>query len=583
VVLPNNLIVFEGTAPQTFVIANPAAPTLANINNSNTSTGGLTVNGNLQLSGNLIGSGLTTFTDGSNLIMESSLAQTLGGSGRLNLSGLTITNAAGVTLGAGAKVDVRRFLKINPSSLFTVTPGTLTFLASASTQANLLKVEGTIVGNVIYQKKLPNVPAGGWFFLSPIVQNQPVNSFAQRGNQYSPQTTYGLYDGGSFFSYDKFFTTFPQANGWKKPASLTDIMNQTQGYRVYVNKTFFGQGGLFVFQGAPVVGSLSFPVSYCNSNCAYPDAGGNNGWSLVGNPYMCTIDWNAPVGWTKTNISPAIYIWNAEQNTYSTWDGIAGTFGGSRYIAPGQSFFVEATSAAPVLSANEDVKVNLNNLGLREAVDNYPTICKVRVEQGSQADEANVYFSDDLQNFKNRKFSQSGLKLAVEGKFVSAGYALNESGWIPLEVSGARAGNVTIILNLQEAQTSVNVFLLDTEENKLYPLVTGENKFEFTVNDPSTTAGRWVLQNQSSVVHTSDMITRNSLTVYPNPARQMLYLSETNIEATQYQINTISGREIQSQTLENNRINISTLQPGVYLLTVIMKDGSSRNLKFIKE
>jgi hypothetical protein len=136
---------------------------------------------------------------------------------------------------------------------------------------------------------------------------------------------------------------------------------------------------------------------------------------------------------------------------------------------------------------------------------------------------------------------------------------------------------------LQEAQTSVNVFLLDTEENKLYPLVTGENKFEFTVNDPSTTAGRWVLQNQSSVVHTSDMITRNSLTVYPNPARQMLYLSETNIEATQYQIKTISGREIQSQTLENNRINISTLQPGVYLLTVIMKDGSSRNLKFIKE
>jgi hypothetical protein len=79
------------------------------------------------------------------------------------------------------------------------------------------------------------------------------------------------------------------------------------------------------------------------------------------------------------------------------------------------------------------------------------------------------------------------------------------------------------------------------------------------------------------------MITRNSLSVYPNPARQMLYLSETNIEATQYQIKTISGREIQSQTLENNRINISTLQPGVYLLTVIMKDGSSRNLKFIKE
>ena len=74
------------------------------------------------------------------------------------------------------------------------------------------------------------------------------------------------------------------------------------------------------------------------------ESNGSEKWNFVGNPYPCTINWDAS-GWTKTNINDAIYIWDATLNSgqggYMSYIGGVGTDGGSEFIPPSQGFFIE--------------------------------------------------------------------------------------------------------------------------------------------------------------------------------------------------------------------------------------------------
>ncbi len=152
----------------------------------------------------------------------------------------------------------------------------------------------------------------------------------------------------------------------------------------------------------PAKFTISLPVSYTSTG--YPD---DDGWNLVGNPYPCTIDWDAATGWTKTNIYAGIYIWRDDLQQYASYvSGGSSTNGGSRYIASGQAFWVKANASSPSLQATEDVKVDQNaTFFVRKAKNNqifqnqpYMEI-KIFVENTSNGwyrDESVVRFSNNF-------------------------------------------------------------------------------------------------------------------------------------------------------------------------------------------
>jgi hypothetical protein len=84
---------------------------------------------------------------------------------------------------------------------------------------------------------------------------------------------------------------------------------------------------------------------------------GSTGYSLIGNPYAATVDW---LKVTKTNnIEPVIRMWNPSNRQYSTYNGLDGINGGSRYIGPGQAVFVQTRNASsPSLTFTEASKVS---------------------------------------------------------------------------------------------------------------------------------------------------------------------------------------------------------------------------------
>lgn len=89
-------------------------------------------------------------------------------------------------------------------------------------------------------------------------------------------------------------------------------------------------------------------------------------------------------------------------------------------------------------------------------------------------------------------------------------------------------------------------------------------------------------KNQDAVGIHEEVETKEGLILFPNPAKQEIYFSNYINQPLNYVIFAYNGQNIQSgRTLD--RIEISKLTPGLYLLQLINKFGIKDLIKFIKE
>jgi hypothetical protein len=124
-------------------------------------------------------------------------------------------------------------------------------------------------------------------------------------------------------------------------------LNTLEGFMTY----YPGPSTTYAYTGPMYNGSAGLDVSYHT-------VGTYSGMNLVPNPYPSAIDWNSATGWTKTNILDAIWIWNPALSNYATYGTFIGTNGATQYLPVGQSFFVKAGAAAPVLEVNNNARVH---------------------------------------------------------------------------------------------------------------------------------------------------------------------------------------------------------------------------------
>ena len=150
-----------------------------------------------------------------------------------------------------------------------------------------------------------------------------------------------------------------------------DNLTQGRGYYFYVFDSVSGtssdtlprrmtSSGNAYFPGSFSYSGLNQPVTYT------PRAGGqtsqsptdtvfydtnidDQGWNLMGNPTISTLDWDEAAGWTKTNLDNTIYIWDPATNQFRVWNGVNGTLGNG-LISPFQAFWIKANNPSPALS-----------------------------------------------------------------------------------------------------------------------------------------------------------------------------------------------------------------------------------------
>jgi hypothetical protein len=403
----------------------------------------------------------------------------------VTVNNLTIESGGLLTINPGNKLTLTGSLIVN---------GTLTLETPADNNASASLIDnGTISGsgNIRVRRYM----SGGMYHYvsSPIQAGGNANSDLFTANPAG-------YFNANFYAFDETMdldgnpATNPadpfQADSLKKSwyfahngdGATAVTMNITQGYATYdwANRTITFVG--LTNTGTMDITGLSYTNNDPQSSASLPDF--YDGWQLVGNPYPSTLDWDAVRAGGLTNMDDGIYVW--DNNQYAAYvNGIAtGSGTQDNRIAPMQGFFVHTTAS--------NASITINNSHRTHGVPNFKTeiihdnLVKLKVSANGFDDYMAVYFKNDATiGFDGkyellRMFSYNGnvphfyafeqeasTKLMLD---CLPDTLLNGNARIPLGIRTDNGGTHTITLEEFNAFNTTQVYLEDTELNKMINL-----------------------------------------------------------------------------------------------------------------
>jgi hypothetical protein len=98
------------------------------------------------------------------------------------------------------------------------------------------------------------------------------------------------------------------------------------------------------------------------------------------------------------------------------------------------------------------------------------------------------------------------------------------------------------------------------------------------------TCGQWKLiipTARIATVQKTAISAENRLTLYPNPATETIYVSSRELAGASVSVVNVAGNRVINTVITANSIDVSKLQPGVYIIT-INKGGKTIVKKFVK-
>ncbi len=313
------------------------------------------------------------------------------------------------------------------------------------------------------------------------------------------------------------------------------------------------------------------------------------GWNLVGNPYPSAIDWNA-AGWTKTNIDNTVYCYKGSNGTWTTYNGSAGTNGGTQYIAPGQGFFIHAQGSGSFGMTNA-VRVSNQPSFFKKATSANPLI-RLMAEHSEITNDIVILFTDEATEgfdtkFDAYRFLPSGnddapdIYSILSDKSQLVINALNsdilndisnENYKIPIGISQINDGIITIsaseLINIPE---SIRIYLYDSQENTYTNLKNSTYEFDYTTQSDN----RFSLVLSASVLDIKQLVySTPKILIYAK--EKTLFIKSESFLNNHGSINVfdITGKLISSVASINSTLQkISMEEPGTYIIKVIVKDS----------
>ena len=288
---------------------------------------------------------------------------------------VSFSGASSKILGGTGKFSVAANGSITMAANATlISSGNLTLKADANSAANVFAIPSTaaIKGQVTVERYIQGGSKSMWrtyrMFSSPVYDNTTnfINTDVVGNRTYS--FTQFIDDmiitgtGGSTNGFDQ--TSSNQAGAWTYNNKYVEIPNINTSVNIGRGAYLFYRGNKSNLAGkvtSPFLDPESIVMTYKGvlnqQNVTIPLTHGTSGYSLVGNPYAAVVDWSKV---TKTaNVSAVVRVWNPSCRQYSTYNGSDGVNGGSKFIAPGQSFFVQTTNnSSPSVTFTEASKVS---------------------------------------------------------------------------------------------------------------------------------------------------------------------------------------------------------------------------------
>jgi hypothetical protein len=546
-----------------------------------------------------------------------------------------LTVSTGGTKTVSGAANVSNTLSVNSPAVLNAN-GNLTLLATANSNANLAALSGSadVTGNVNVQVYLYGVPSGRTrgtkTMSSPINDNLigGAKTFAQLKN-YIPVTGPGNTTNG----FDLGGTTDPNAvtlNFYNEPAAptvtaftpvptLATAVSPGTGFltffrgnrdNMYTNPGKLNapfppaEDVLLTFTGPINKGNIDIPIGFTNFSHS------TDGYYIAGNPYPATIDWHEVRNASSNLSSTILIVTGGKPNaTYNATSGVS-VNGGSRYIQPGQGFYVQALSGGGTLRFRENQK-NTTQAPARLLSKPNDIIYTDFASVKSLATPKNL--SKQLKfSLSSDEFSEEALIVfnpsftmhvdEYDSKYLE-GYHINLASLSPrdellainattsldtlnLWVNAEESRKMTLKFGDLDAFAKQDVILWDKLLNKKIKI---NSAYSYTFEIDKANSASYGAHRFALLFKEAGNLTEatQAVKVYPNPVKDELIIDLVEHPAIEITILDLNGRSIKNTTFAENqtvRMNVSDLSNAIYILQIKNRDTKEHisSVKFVK-
>ena len=589
-----NTITFNGSGTQTIsrasnedinnmILSGSGTVLLGNSINVSTLTvnsGSLDVsasNFTVNVSGNLVNNGNINTRQGL-FNFNGISAQTISGSSNTQFYALTLDNSSGAAVNSPQSVtDVLTVTNGNFNS-----NGNVTLISNASKTARLgvVGATGSFSGNMTIQKYV-SARTKNWHDLSSPVQGTTI--FDWDDEMY--MSGLGCDCPVGIAGTDGNAGSFKSVTIWNEPTSTRSnitnsltVLQPGKGYEVYLSDNMNNWNAkTFDSRGVPNYSTKNISLSY---------SGASAGLNLIGNPFASAIDFSL------------VSKINTDGHAYGYDNGIWTDYGTNAILTPHQGFYVYATSSGASISVTESSKSTVTATSFFRIASNYDIKLNYINSDIEFFNEAKVNIEDnttekwDIGNdalyFKGIESGASTLCFNTGDKKLLTNAVNDEQDEItlPIELFSPKTG----LYYIQPSVLNIGKYKYIWIEN----IKTGE-KFDLNKSIPVSIeeAGEnnnFVLRlsknEQSSKV--SQIVFANDLIIFNSENILNLKSNKSDHLLTEISIFDLSGKLVLEQkniSIEENsihKIDISSINQGVYIVNAIDTSGNSISRKIIK-
>ncbi|HMD01008.1 MAG TPA: T9SS type A sorting domain-containing protein, partial [Ferruginibacter sp.] len=550
---------------------------------ANTTLGAIVLNGTLGIAANILtinnaitGTGTLSGSASSNLTLAGTTGTISFTSGSRTLNNLTLSSgSASATLGSA--LDIYGNVQLNSGALnlnhqnLTLksnASGTATIDQLASDGSNLSNADNVTVERYIPQRAGSANGGRAYRVLTPTVTTSStikanwmegaMNTAV--GTNIDPNPGYGVQitgNGGNTNGFDKTASNAPSLYTFTNGSSITGTAGYPAVTNVSTGSTLDAKKGYFLYIRGDRTQDMQVPYSNLGGMptsattlrangavqkgaVAFTISNNNGDYSLITNPYPAPIDWTLVFG-GNSNISTSYKMWDPNsgiEGGFITVDNTGTpnqTSTASRYIQPGEAFFVQSNGTGATVTITESMKAVGNNdngifrmtatkesflteLYLTEANGNRHTADGVLVKYGSYNKNVDADDADDLDNWRdNIAISRGGTRLGLEARPV-----IKNADTIPLYLSKLKMQKYEFVFTPSNfSNKKLKAELIDNYLGTRTPLSVSNAvtvSFEVSSDAKSSASDRFMVvfgAGKSPVVDVDH--TKPLVNVYPNP------------------------------------------------------------------
>lgn len=488
-----------------------------------------------------------------------------------------------LTVNTGATINIPETNNITVGGDIDVMSNGELILNSSSTQFSSLLVDGTVTGNVKYNRHVTD-NAGGNDLIAPPVSGEVFTSFISNNSNIFANSGQTLYLFGPFEKPLNDYTLFSNTE--------TATLNAGQGYRAAST-----DNGTFTFEGAVTNSAMNIPLIYSGLDYAK--------WNLVGNPYTSYIKLEDFLMANLNELDPntvAVYGYDADISLgteWTIWNMAYSDNNPGALIAPGQGFFVSSKddgSSSVIFNpsmrstGNSDDFIAGRNANLAHFV--------INMSKPDRTYNTDVYLNNGASlgldiGYDAELFEEEPSSFSIYTELTEAGENLNMaiqtigfsdvngSTLIPVGINLLQGQQVVISMNTSDV--GYNVYFEDTLTNTVTLLNTSD--YNLTANSDLMGTGRFYLRFEAETLSVTQS-NLESVKVYNDTNVKQIVVEGQLTEDTTFVLYDIQGRMIVNTELVINTtkqtINTSNFSNGVYLVQLVNSSNTVSKKIIIK-